>query len=61
MVNLTTQADFSAAVEQVRRAGRDLVAAGFDTQSRLLEAVATAIEASFDDILEANTLDLEAS
>lgn len=61
MVDLTTQADFSAAVEQVRRAGRDLVAAGADTQSRLLEAVATAIEASFDDILEANTLDLEAS
>lgn len=61
MVNLTTQADFSAAVEQVRRAGRELVAAGAEAQSRLLEAVATAIEASFDDILEANTLDLEAS
>lgn len=61
MVTLTTQADFSAAVEQVRQAGRDLVAAGADTQSRLLEAVAAAIEARFDDILEANTLDLEAS
>ncbi len=61
MVNLSTQSDFSAAVEQVRMAGRDLVAAGADTQSRLLEAVATAIEARFDDILEANTLDLEAS
>ncbi|MBD2109952.1 aldehyde dehydrogenase family protein [Nodosilinea sp. FACHB-13] len=61
MVNLTTQADFSAAVEQVRQAGRDLATAGFDTQTRLLEGVATAIEASFDDILEANTLDLEAS
>ncbi|MFQ4137944.1 aldehyde dehydrogenase family protein [Nodosilinea sp. PGN35] len=61
MVDLTTQADFSAAVEQVRKAGRDLVAAGADAQSRLLEAVATAIEARFDDILEANTLDLEAS
>ncbi|MGB3309489.1 MAG: aldehyde dehydrogenase family protein [Nodosilinea sp.] len=61
MVELATQADFSVAVEQVRQAGQVLAAAGAETQSRLLEAVATAIEASLDDILEANTLDLEAS
>ncbi|MGB3201357.1 MAG: aldehyde dehydrogenase family protein [Nodosilinea sp.] len=61
MVELATQADFSLAVEQVRQAGQVLVAAGAETQSRLLETVATAIEASLDDILEANTLDLEAS
>lgn len=61
MVNLTTQSDFSAAVEQVRQAGRDLVAAGADTQSKLLKAVASELEANLDAILEANTLDLEAS
>ncbi|HSM80480.1 MAG TPA: aldehyde dehydrogenase family protein [Nodosilinea sp.] len=61
MVNLATQADFSVAVDQVRQAGRELVAAGADTQSKLLEAVATELEASLDAILEANTLDLEAS
>ncbi|MBE9108739.1 aldehyde dehydrogenase family protein [Nodosilinea sp. LEGE 07298] len=61
MVELATQADFSVAVEQVRQASHVLVAAGADAQSRLLEAVATAVEASLDDILEANTLDLEAS
>ncbi|MBE9137179.1 aldehyde dehydrogenase family protein [Nodosilinea sp. LEGE 07088] len=61
MVNLATQDDFSAAVEQVRQASYDLVAAGAETQSKLLQAVATRLEASFDDILEANTLDLEAS
>ncbi|MGG6240827.1 aldehyde dehydrogenase family protein [Nodosilinea sp. AN01ver1] len=61
MVELATQADFSAAVEQVRQASHILVAAGAETQSRLLEAVANAVEASLDDILEANTLDLEAS
>jgi len=41
MVNLSTQADFSAAVEQVRQASYELVAAGADTQSKLLEDVAT--------------------
>jgi glutamate-5-semialdehyde dehydrogenase len=61
MVNLATQDDFSAAVEQVRSASCDLVAAGVETQSQLLQVVATQLEASFDDILEANTLDLEAS
>lgn len=61
MVLLATQTDFSAAVEQVRQASHDLVAAGSETQSQLLEAIATAIEADLDDILEANTLDLEAS
>ncbi len=61
MADLTTQADFSAAVAQVRQAGRDLVAAGVDAQSQLLEAVASELDASRDDILEANTLDLEAS
>ncbi|PSR19830.1 glutamate-5-semialdehyde dehydrogenase [filamentous cyanobacterium CCP3] len=61
MVELATQADFSAAVEQVRQASHVLAAAGAETQSRLLEAVADALEASLDDILEANTLDLEAS
>ncbi|WP_017296707.1 aldehyde dehydrogenase family protein [Nodosilinea nodulosa] len=61
MVVLASQTDFSAAVEQVRQASHDLIAAGAETQSRLLEAVATAIEADLDDILEANTLDLEAS
>lgn len=61
MVELATQADFSTAVEQVRQASHVLVAAGAETQSRLLEAVASAIETSLDDILEANTLDLEAS
>ncbi|MBE9157830.1 aldehyde dehydrogenase family protein [Nodosilinea sp. LEGE 06152] len=61
MVELATQADFSAAVEQVRQASHVLVAAGAETQSRLLEVVASTIEASLDDILEANTLDLEAS
>lgn len=61
MVNLSTQADFSAAVEQVRQASYELVAAGADTQSKLLEAVATELDACLDDILEANTLDLEAS
>ncbi|MGB3135182.1 MAG: aldehyde dehydrogenase family protein [Nodosilinea sp.] len=61
MVELATQADFSAAVEQVRQASHDLVSAGAEAQSQLLEAVAAAVETSLDDILEANTLDLEAS
>ncbi|WP_035991404.1 aldehyde dehydrogenase family protein [Leptolyngbya sp. KIOST-1] len=61
MVNLATQADFSAAVEQVRQASRVLVSAGAEAQSHLLETVATTLEACLDDILEANTLDLEAS
>jgi glutamate-5-semialdehyde dehydrogenase len=61
MVNLATHTDFSAAVEQVRQASRELVTAGADAQSQLLEAVAAEIHASLDAILEANTLDLEAS
>ncbi len=61
MVTLATQADFSAAVDEVHQASYDLVTAGADTQSKLLEVVAAELDANRDAILEANTLDLEAS
>jgi glutamate-5-semialdehyde dehydrogenase len=61
MTTLATHDDFSAAVLRVRQASGDLLAAGAETQSQLLERVAIELERSLDDILEANTLDLEAS
>ncbi|MGF1570767.1 MAG: aldehyde dehydrogenase family protein [Nodosilinea sp.] len=61
MPPLTSQADFNAAVAQVSQAGRQLMVAGADAHSRLLTTMADRLDASQDDILEANTLDLEAS
>jgi glutamate-5-semialdehyde dehydrogenase len=61
MTPMASQADLSYAVYQVGQAANDLKAAGAVTQSELLEAMAAYLEAQQDQVLEANTLDLEAS
>jgi glutamate-5-semialdehyde dehydrogenase len=61
MTTLGSQVDFSAAVNRVDQAGRQLMAAGADIQSQLLESMAAHLGRCQDQILEANTLDLEAS
>jgi glutamate-5-semialdehyde dehydrogenase len=58
---IATQENFSFAVHQLRQATHALVASGADVQSQILEAMADNLETTQDDILEANTLDLEAS
>lgn len=58
---IATQEEFSYAVHQVRQATHALAASGADVQSLILEAMAARLEANQDHILEANTLDLEAS
>ncbi|MBD2424833.1 aldehyde dehydrogenase family protein [Phormidium sp. FACHB-1136] len=61
MVTLGSQEELSAVVGDVAQAGYGLRLAGVETQSRLLEAMADQLEAAQNEILEANTLDLEAS
>ncbi|HIK46181.1 MAG TPA: aldehyde dehydrogenase family protein [Leptolyngbyaceae cyanobacterium M65_K2018_010] len=61
MTILESQADLSAAIQAVAEAGYQLRVAGVDVQSQLLERLASQLEAAQDEILEANTLDLEAS
>lgn len=61
MTILTSQADFSLVVKSVAQAGQTLRSAGAEQQSQALEAMASQLQAVTDDILEANTLDLEAS
>ena len=56
-----TPEDFSYGIHQLRQATQTLVATGAEVQSKILESMATRLEASQDSILEANTLDLEAS
>ncbi len=58
---IATQDDFSYAIQQLRHSTHGLAAAGADVHSQILEAMANRLEATQDDILEANTLDLEAS
>lgn len=61
MATLTSQGDLHTAIVRVGQAGQELMAAGADVQSQLLEAMATHLEHGQTQILEANTLDLEAS
>jgi glutamate-5-semialdehyde dehydrogenase len=61
MTSIASQADLNYAVYQVGQAANTLREAGTDTQSKLLAAMATRLEAQQDQVLEANTLDLEAS
>lgn len=61
MVSLNTQAELSAAVRDVAQAGNALRVAGVEVQSQLLEGMAHQLETAQNEILEANTLDLEAS
>jgi glutamate-5-semialdehyde dehydrogenase len=56
-----TPEDFNYGIHQLRQAAQTLVATGAEVQSKILESMATRLEASQDSILEANTLDLEAS
>ena len=58
---IATQENFGFAIHQLRQATHALVAASADVQSQILESMATRLEHAQDDILEANTLDLEAS
>lgn len=58
---IATQEDFSYAIQQLRHATRGLVTSGADIHSQILASMADRLEATQDDILEANTLDLEAS
>jgi glutamate-5-semialdehyde dehydrogenase len=58
---IVTQEEFSYALQALRQANHALIASGADVQSQVLESMAARLEASQDDILEANTLDLEAS
>lgn len=61
MTILTSQADFSLVVKSVVQAGQTLRSVGAERQSQVLEVMASQLQAVTDDILEANTLDLEAS
>jgi glutamate-5-semialdehyde dehydrogenase len=61
MATLGSQADLSTAVSEVVQASYGLRLAGVEVQSHLLEAMANCLEAAQNEILEANTLDLEAS
>ena len=56
-----TPDNFSYRIQQLRQATRTLVSSGAEAQSRVLESMADKLAASQDSILEANTLDLEAS
>ncbi len=58
---LTSQTDFSQAMTEVTQASYALRMAGADLQGKVLEAMASNLQTAQDDILEANTLDLEAS
>ena len=61
MVTLGSQDDLSVAVGEVAQAGNGLRWAGVEAQSQVLESMAAQLEAAQNEILEANTLDLEAS
>ncbi|WP_198807232.1 aldehyde dehydrogenase family protein [Leptolyngbya sp. BL0902] len=61
MVTPGSQEELSAAVGEVAQAGCNLWLGGVEAQSQILEAMADQLEAAQNDILEANTLDLEAS
>lgn len=61
MTYTESPADLTYALYQVRQAARHLVETGVANQSRLLEVMATELEKNQDQVLEANTLDLEAS
>lgn len=61
MTYTESPADLTYALYQVRQAARHLVEAGVANQSRLLEVMASELEKNQDQVLEANTLDLEAS
>ncbi|HEY9737719.1 MAG TPA: aldehyde dehydrogenase family protein, partial [Trichocoleus sp.] len=56
-----SSSDLTYAIYQVRQAARQLVEAGVVNQSHLLEVMADGLEKNQDEVLEANTLDLEAS
>lgn len=56
-----SQSSFADAIYQVRQATEVLIKAGTDYQSQILEQMALALEKAQDKVLEANTLDLEAS
>jgi glutamate-5-semialdehyde dehydrogenase len=56
-----SQSSFADAIYQVRQATEVLIKAGTDYQSQILEQMALALEKAQDTVLEANTLDLEAS
>lgn len=61
MTITASQADFSYSVYQVGQAAAELLEAGADVQSVLLETMAKVLGDRQDEVLEANTLDLEAS
>lgn len=61
MIIPASQEELRVAVGEVAQAGYGLWLAGVEAQGRLLEAMAHQLEAAQNDILEANTLDLEAS
>lgn len=61
MTLIDSSSDLSFSIYQVRQAARQLVEAGAVRQSQLLEVMASELEKNQDQVLEANTLDLEAS
>ncbi|MFH7245414.1 MAG: aldehyde dehydrogenase family protein [Spirulina sp.] len=61
MASLGSQEELSVAISEVAQAGYGLWLAGVEAQSQVLEAMAAQLEDSQNEILEANTLDLEAS
>ncbi|MBD2257342.1 glutamate-5-semialdehyde dehydrogenase [Pseudanabaena sp. FACHB-2040] len=56
-----SSSDLTYAIYQVRQASRKLFESGAVSQSHLLEVMASELEKNQDEVLEANTLDLEAS
>ncbi|NJO85897.1 MAG: hypothetical protein HC818_04165 [Synechococcaceae cyanobacterium RM1_1_27] len=53
--------DLSTTLRQVRRASQQLTRLSGETRNRAIAVISQALRDSRDDILEANTLDLEAS
>lgn len=60
MTSLQSLSELTALIQQARSASRELTLLAAN-QGKLLELIAREVERSQDDILEANTLDLEAS
>jgi glutamate-5-semialdehyde dehydrogenase len=61
MENASDTPSLASVLNQSVRAGRHLALSSSKQRERAIESMATALRAAFQDILEANTLDLEAS
>jgi glutamate-5-semialdehyde dehydrogenase len=61
MEHASTNPSLASILDQSDRAGKSLLPTNSKQRGQAIESMATALKAAFHDILEANTLDLEAS